>query len=66
MQSIIEIEFNNLISKTKKSETIESLLLSKNNTINKSTDQSKSIPNKIESNNQRIEKLETVISQISD
>ncbi len=62
MQSIIKVEFNNLVSKTKKSETIELLLLSKNNTINKSTNQLKSISNKIESNNQRIKKFETVIS----
>ena len=48
VQSIIEVEFNNL---AQKSRAIESLSPSKNNVINESTNQSKSISNEIEFNN---------------
>jgi len=66
VQPVIEAESKNLVSNAQKPGTIEPPSPPKDNETNGPTDQSKPIPNETGSGDQRVEKLEAAISQMSD
>lgn len=66
MQPVVEAESNNVVSETKKPGTIEPPSPPKDNAGNEPTEQSKPVLNEIGSGDQRIEKLEAVVSNMSD
>lgn len=66
MPYVIEAKSKNLVSNAQKPRTIERPSPSKDNETNGPTNQSKPISNEIELGDQRVKKLETTISQMSN